>query len=145
MSALRRRRLTRADRRRLEARNAARSAELVVVPPYAWPGHCASSGLLRVWESSEFLVQMHAAQFPVLCRLTVNRTEIVNEDWRAGISWEELQAIKRACGFGDRDAVEVYPADADIVNVGNLRHLWVFEVPLRFAWRARGGAQGVKR
>ena len=38
-------------------------------------------------------------------------------------------------GFGDRDAVEVYPADNAIVNVANMRHLFVFENPLPYVWR----------
>lgn len=53
-----------------------------------------------------------------------------------GITWDELQALKRQCGFGDRFAVEVYPADLDVVNVGNLRHLWVLQGALPFAWSA---------
>ena len=33
------------------------------------------------------------------------------------------EAKRRGCGA--RDAVEVYPADADVVNVANMRHLWL--------------------
>ena len=33
--------------------------------------------------------------------------------------------VKRDCGFGDCDALEVYPRDADIFNTGNVRHLYL--------------------
>ena len=31
-------------------------------------------------------------------------------------------------------AVEVFPADDQVVNVANMRHLWVLPEPLPFAW-----------
>jgi hypothetical protein len=43
--------------------------------------------------------------------------------------------LKRECGRGDRDAVEVYPADRDIVNVANMRRLFFPPEPLAFKWR----------
>lgn len=53
-----------------------------------------------------------------------------------GISWDELQELKRQAGFGDRWAVEVYPADESVVNVANMRHLWLMPEPLLWAWNA---------
>lgn len=32
-------------------------------------------------------------------------------------------------------AVEIYPAERDIVNVANMRHLWVLPERLPFGWR----------
>lgn len=52
-----------------------------------------------------------------------------------GISWDALQEIKGAVGYADRDAVEIYPRDADVVNVANMRHLWITPEPIAFAWR----------
>jgi hypothetical protein len=46
-----------------------------------------------------------------------------------------LQDIRNAVGFSERDAVEVFPAKNDTVNVANLRHLWIMPEPLAFAWR----------
>jgi hypothetical protein len=46
--------------------------------------------------------------------------------WRkdgARLSWEELQDAKQVV-WGDRVAVEVYPATADVVNLRHTRHLW---------------------
>lgn len=50
----------------------------------------------------------------------------------------DLQRLKRECGRGDLDAVEVYPRDCDVVNVANMRHLFVFEsCLLPYVWRRR--------
>lgn len=46
-------------------------------------------------------------------------------NWIDGITWDELMEIKRQCGFGDRLAVEIYPPDEHIVNVANMRHLFI--------------------
>jgi hypothetical protein len=46
--------------------------------------------------------------------------------WRCDgkrLTWEELQSVKTQV-IGDRVAVEVYPADADVVNLRHTRHLW---------------------
>lgn len=40
------------------------------------------------------------------------------------ITWDQLQAVKNAV-WGERArAIEVYPAQGDLVNGGNYRHLW---------------------
>jgi hypothetical protein len=47
-----------------------------------------------------------------------------------GIAWEDLQRLKAEIGKGDYCAVEIYPRDRDLVNVANMRHLWLLpEVP----------------
>lgn len=94
--------------------------------------------LRKVFRSREFLVQVFdETQHGAVSRLTINRTELDDRgEWRAGISWDELQRIKHCCGYGHCDAVEVFPKEIDVVNVSNMRHLWV--VPddcLKFAWR----------
>lgn len=40
------------------------------------------------------------------------------------ITWDQLQAIKNVVWGCDARAIEVYPADCDVVNSGNYRHLW---------------------
>ena len=64
-------------------------------------------------------------------------TSLQGERWADGLSWEDLMALKRQCGRGDRDALEVYPADKDVVNVANMRHLWLPAEPVAFAWRKK--------
>lgn len=53
------------------------------------------------------------------------RLDIYRKDDQDGITWDELQAIKNACGFADKDAIEFYPAERDVLNSGNVRHLYV--------------------
>lgn len=133
--------LNRSERRTailfLEQENKKWPAELTQVPENAWPS--TPDGLhkpILVWRSSEFVVQVFAEPGDVL-RMSVNRTHIdpATLRWVDGITWDELQSLKRQCGYGDRFAVEIYPADVDIVNVGSLRHLWILREPLAFAWR----------
>lgn len=50
------------------------------------------------------------------------------------ITWDQLQTIKSELGFGDWYAVEVYPANADLVNDANMRHLWMLETRLSIGW-----------
>lgn len=55
--------------------------------------------------------------------------------WLDGITFDELMQLKRECGRGDLDALEVYPADFDLVNVANMRHLFIVPGGVSFAWR----------
>jgi len=67
-------------------------------------------------------------------RMTVNRTELRNDGgFKDGITWDELMAVKRGIGFADLWMTEVYPPDEEIVNVGNMRHLFLVNQP-PFAW-----------
>lgn len=103
---------------------------LAPVSPDAWPP--TAPGVQRpieVWASRAHLVQVYDG---APARLTVCRT-----DGRGGISWGDLQRLKRECGRGDRWAVEVYPADDDIVDVAPMRHLWLMERAPSWAWRSR--------
>jgi hypothetical protein len=88
-----------------------------------------------VWRSRTFLVQVYFEDVGVM-RMSVCRTELDGAGmWKDGISWEELQRLKDECGYGCSDAVEVYPRNMDVVNVANMRHVWVLPYPLPFAWR----------
>jgi hypothetical protein len=93
--------------------------------------------MIALYRSSRFLVQIYEdGELDTPIRLSVCRTEINDRgQWQDNITWEELQEIKNQCGFEYSDAVEVYPRAKDVVNVANMRHLWVFDEPLRFAWR----------
>lgn len=125
----------RAAVRHLREERARQPEVLAIVPSDQWPKFTPPL-LVRVWRSRAFLVQeFEVPNASVLCRLSINRTEIDGDRWSDNISWDELQRIKREAGYGDRDAVEVYPADADIVNVANIRHLWILIDALSFKWR----------
>lgn len=126
---------TREERRALARDNAKQPSVLTLTS--GWQDRPnLPDGLLEVWRSREFLAQVFAAH-PGIVRVSINRTSIDtgNGRWADGISWEELQRVKREIGRGHLDAVEVFPADCDIVNVANMRHLFIFDESLPFVWR----------
>ena len=87
------------------------------------------------WRSREFVVQAFEVPGGVI-RLSVNRTHIDPSTmrWVDGITWDDLQRLKSEAGYGDREAVEVYPPDSCVVDVANIRHLWVLPERLHFSW-----------
>jgi hypothetical protein len=89
----------------------------------------------RAWRSRDFLVQLYHDPSG-LRRLSVNRTELNSDGgWKDGITWDELQRLKREAGFGHVQAIEFYPPDSEIVYDANFRHLFLMEEnPLPFAW-----------
>lgn len=109
------------------------SKTMLPVPPAEWP--LASHPPMAVWCSRDFLVQAYDEGGGIV-RLSVNRAKLAPlGGWAENISWDHLQRIKREIGMVDRWAVEVFPADQDVVNVANLRHLWVLPEPPAFGWR----------
>jgi hypothetical protein len=118
-----------------------KSGVFVPVPRDEWPRNTLDVPMLGVFRSREFLVQVFGGD---ITRLSVNRTDLNEQgQWRDGISWEELQAVKDGCGFSDCDAVEAYPRKSDVVNVANMRHLWI--VPAEYAgffWRSKPPGDG---
>lgn len=106
---------------------------LVEIPRESWPNGF-SEIRMSVWRSSEYLVQVFERKNGGQ-RLTISRTSVEAGMWRDGITWDELQLLKRQCGFGDNWAVEIYPAESDLVNVSNMRHLWILDEAPDFAWR----------
>ncbi len=101
---------------------------LVEIPRDDWPEMsrlAPKNRPVRVWRSRRFLVQ----QFEIgdePTRLTVSVADLeAGGRWKSGISWDALQEIKSQCGFGDQEAVEVFPRDQDLVDVQNMRHVWI--------------------
>jgi hypothetical protein len=80
------------------------------------------------WMSDDFVAGMFKQGS--LWRLSIARAGA----GAAPMSWEDLMKVKRDCGFGEQDALEVYPSDEDIFNTGNIRHLY-FVGPVAFALR----------
>lgn len=128
----------RAQRRRLAKDSAKLPRNLQLILREEWPeDYQHSRTLLRVWRSRDYLVQEYEAPAPAIARLSVLRSTLDPSTgrWVDGITWEELQWVKNAVGYVNHDAVEIYPAAKDVVNVANLRHLWVMQEKLPFAWR----------
>lgn len=114
--------------------NRSLSDDFAEIPQEKWP-HGSNPRPIAVFRSKRFLVQAYEENAGVI-RLSVCRTTVdSNGNWLAHITWEELQKIKNGVGYSEQDAVEVYPRDQDVVNVCNMRHLWIMPEHLKFAWR----------
>ena len=123
----------RAARRRLQGQNSRLPNHLVQVPQSAWP-FPPPRNVVEVWRSSGFLVQVYREAGHI--RLSVCRTHLGNDGkWDGDITWDELQRLKAECGRGDQTAVEIYPPEVHVVNVANMRHLWLLDAPPSFMWR----------
>ncbi|WP_051566706.1 hypothetical protein [Herminiimonas sp. CN] len=125
---------TREQRRQMARDNAKRPLVLARLPEHEWPAH-QDQKLAEVWLSRHFLVQVFNEANDIV-RLSVSRVSVQagTGQWADGITWDELQQVKRECGRANLDAVEIYPADGDVVNVANMRHLWVMPAALPFKW-----------
>jgi hypothetical protein len=131
--------LTRNQRRQLrkglEERAKTYTDALSPVPESEWPapgdGH---ERPVALWRSKRFLVQVYQEDIDSL-RLTVVRVTMgADGHWEDGITWDELQLLKREAGYGDWYGVEVYPRDRDIVCDCKMRHLWIFSTPIPIGW-----------
>lgn len=135
--------MNRAERRNAERYIAKESAKfpehLMLWEPKNWPEHMTTTprpNFIEVWRSREFLVQVFSSDDPsVVVRLSINRSALCGNEWQDNISWEVLQRLKSECGYALHDALEVFPSSRDVVNVANMRHLWVMRNPVSFAWR----------
>lgn len=123
-------------RKYLNAQNRNWPVSPIQVCDAEWPKmFAADQSRIAVWRSFDYLIQVFRVR-DGLTRLSVNRTELDDQGrFKDHITWEELMWIKEACGFGDKDAVEVFPRTIDIVNISNLRHIFVFDELQTFVWR----------
>ena len=100
------------------------------IPRDKWPFFPAwETEPLRVWVSNDFLAVLYRQKANGCKRLTVNKTRRNGRDWRDGITWDELQRIKNECLGEDAWCIENYPAQPEVVNVSNMRHLFVLDEP----------------
>jgi len=132
--------LSRAERRTMVAYAAKeaekRPAQLTEIRRDLWP--MSQTKQTHVWHSRKFLVQMFDEtpfQGIDTRRISVSRVTLKNDGrWDEHIEWEELMQVKREIGFGHWYALEIFPRDVDIVNVANMRHLWMLVAPLQLGW-----------
>lgn len=97
----------------------------------------SKSEAVEVWRSKKFLAVLWREQSGAM-RLSVNRTTIqLNGKWEDRITWDELMQVKREMGLGETHAIEIYPADSCVVNVANMRHLWILDEAHPFTWMGR--------
>lgn len=127
---------TRQLRRELEAGNKKWRETLKPIPfeEWGWNMRHSENAPIEAWRSRNFLLQVFSEPNGIE-RLSICRTSHNGERWQENISWDELQRLKSECGRGGKDAVEVYPPDDDVVNVANMRHIWILNERLPFVWR----------
>lgn len=91
--------------------------------------------LSKCFISQRYFVQVwERPNVPVM--ISVCRTELNGHGrYKDDISWDNLQEIKNTIGYKDFDCVEIYPRECDVINVQNMRHLWVMPEILPYAWR----------
>lgn len=83
-----------------------------------------------VFKNNVYIVQLiyHATEWGTVERLMVRRNDAAPVR-----SWQELQRIKNELCGEHRTAVEVFPAQGELVDSANIYHLWVlpdgFELP----------------
>lgn len=107
-------------------------ATLQLIPEKDWPPltkkvqRILDTNISEVWRNRKFMVLVYPEKDGIE-RLTCFKMLVKDDGSRFedGITWDELQQLKKECGRGDRWAMEIYPAETKIVNVANMRHLWV--------------------
>lgn len=94
-----------------------------------WPFMpCFETRPLRVWMSNEYMAVLYQQNYDGKKRLTVNMLEKGSDGrYRGGITWDELQRIKNECLGDDVWCAEMYPAQSDVINNQNQRHLWLLD------------------
>lgn len=74
--------------------------------------------LVSFWKNNVYSVQVYA-------RGDATQLVVRRHDELGGIGWDDLQRIKNEIVGADRVAIEIFPAEDDVVNQANLRHLFV--------------------
>jgi hypothetical protein len=129
-------------RQELKDKNSIVGNKLVLLSKDEWPqAMMHNEELQRVWRSREFLIQEYLEDGHIrLSVIDVRKIKAFGKhDYKFGksITWDDLQRIKAEVGYGDRCAVEVYPPDNLIVNVQNMRHLWILDEIPSYCWGAK--------
>lgn len=131
------------EQRRSYARDVAKYVatwpkKLTRFDPKDWPGavseanHPAAPD--EAWRSRAYLVQIRYLD-PTTNGGAEELLHIRRTIHGAPLTWDELQVIKRDVGRGDRAAVEVFPEDAHLIDLAEMRHLWIMAQRPAFAWR----------
>lgn len=112
----------------LREENRRYSDKLTSVPQDEWPAKNdrMTSYPVAAKRSRHFVCQIY--DDGGFTRLTFSRTMIKGDgNYLDGITWDELVGLKNEAGYGDALAIEFYPPDFDVVNVANMRHLFIIK------------------
>lgn len=112
---------------------------LTLLPEDEWPEEWVSVAFdkpVEIWISRTYLVQIfdESKQLDSMLRLAINYTRYNSKGWHDGLSWDELMQCKHDVGYGDYYAIEIFPRAKDVINIANIRHLWVLAEPLTIGW-----------
>lgn len=127
--------MNRNERRRINRSSKKRPSKFLDVPESEWPPkNSREIGRYKVFVNDTFLVQLFNGGNDII-RMTISYTEKdSNGQWKDGITWDELQSVKTAIGFGDTFGVEAYPEIINVVNVANMRHIFLLPERPDWAW-----------
>lgn len=101
-------------------------AALKEVPRHVWPSNTAAPD--RLFMNNVLTVQLFNEKSGMV------RLSVKSHDGKGGLEWDLLQQIKNDVGYSKCQAIEIYPSSKDVVNVANMRHLWVLPTALDIGW-----------
>ena len=84
---------------------------------------CFFEPSIGAWESDQYRVYAFLDQNTI-------RLDIEMLDKTDGLSWDDMPQIKNDCGYQHFDAVEFYPREQDVINTGNVRHIYLYSTLL---------------
>ncbi len=125
----------------LDDRELKRAAKAILQENKTWPDYLVeinpakvapiaskqSKTLLRAFRSNRFLVQEYEEGQFIRLSITRNQVDLVERRFIDGITWDDIQEIKEQCGYSKHCAIEIFPPDELIVNVANVRHIWIYK------------------
>ena len=78
-----------------------------------------------IWRSKKYTVMVW--NVPAGKKMTISRNEWDSHTgrYKDSILWDEIMEIKRQIGFGEQNAIEFYPPDSEVINIANVRHIWL--------------------
>jgi len=76
-------------------------------------------GLLAAWSNNHVAAQLFRVRGIEAFRLSIRRFDEVP------LTWDEVQDAKNKTIGADAMAIEIYPPADELVDVANMRHLWM--------------------
>ena len=97
--------------------------DLILLPPTSVPNDRAYPDLEAAYAWGDYLIYK-CFQFVPRTGQLIERLIIERRDREPIASWGDLQTIKDLVLGRDRVAVQVFPKSSEVVDQGNLYHLW---------------------
>ena len=93
-----------------------------------------------LWADEEFFVSVHTEGDDTYRLVVMRMADCAPYDTSVSVplSFEDVQHLKREVGFADRCAVEVFPADENVVAGPAVRHVIVLPQGQHVGWIVDG-------